>query len=196
MSKRTNLKCPECNSVYEAKLIFDTLSTDGRREIKLICTNDKKHNLVIDLKDINFEDKIQETHTKKINEENEILSFEDKYWNLVNEIDWKNKHNQDDNHYYDTARVKYIQGLENKEKYEEVFYHLKSKLMTVFDNYVENKKDYEYPLGDDSTNDFISHICGEGKEEYYFYLNNPKKMYKRADKEGYLSESFSYIWLD
>ena len=132
---------------------------------------------------------------KKIKQSNKksVLTLEQEYWDLVNKLNWSINHSK--SNYLDIAR-KTVKDNKNNKKLENFFRKLKNNLSQVFDEYVENEKDLDYPLGDDSTADFLSHICGESKEAYDLYFNNPDKMYNRAKKEGYLSESFSWVWFE
>lgn len=128
---------------------------------------------------------------KKISEEK---IAEAKYWVFVDEVQWNEKYGEKG--YLEKVR-KELNSDKNKDELYKIYKNLKSDLYKVLDNYLDEKdKQSKWPLGDDSTDDFLSHICGESKNSYYEYFNNPEKMLKRAIKEGYLSKSFDYIWLD
>jgi len=115
------------------------------------------------------------------------------YWVFVDNVKWAKRNKEKD--YLEKIKNELSENPNKLELYE-IYKKISSDLYKVLDNYLEENisKRNKWPLGDDSTSDFIAHICGEGKESYYEYLQNPHKMFKRAIKDGYLSESFDYIW--
>lgn len=176
-------KCPCCSSNTTADL---SILPDNSCYISLVCNKDASHSYLFKLEDLDFDDVL----TKLENNREKDISI---YWAFVDTIKWEENY-KEDNNYFEYVRENIIPNTKQIDIIKFHYNNLYKNLMYVLDKYVQEEKDYVYPLRNDSTNDFIAHICSLGKEKYFYYFNNPAEMYKKAKEECYCSESFDYIW--
>ena len=108
---------------------------------------------------------------------------ENRFWELVEMVKWPCDYQQ--------ARMKYLKILSKKEcavfriKIEQAYCELGNLTKDLI---LSNQA---YTLSDDGYNDFIYHVIGLGKEEFYRCVNNPDLVIQKIKANDY-EESFAY----
>lgn len=106
----------------------------------------------------------------------------DEFWDLVESANWAT------NHDYNSIEVEFMKVLDfDKEKinnFRDTFSNLKGKLY-------QKTEGVSLGLGDDGTDDLLSHIIGLGREEYNRALSDTALIKDRAENFNFV-ESFSY----
>ena len=106
---------------------------------------------------------------------------EDRFWELVAIADWPNLG-------YDEPKVTYLETVRSVEGIE--FRRMIGRVWSWVDHIIGPDRNPACG-GDDSHSDFIYHLIGIGKEQFYAHVNDYELMEKRGDAHDY-KESFGY----
>lgn len=125
---------------------------------------------------MSYEDRIAEV--KQAFQKNDMK--EERFWQLVRKADWPNRG-------YDVPKREFLTTLSAEEGKK--FRMVADRLWNILDKFIGERN----PAGgsDDSHSDFIYHIIGLGRIEFYDSLENYTVM-KNRGKAGDYEESFGY----
>lgn len=116
---------------------------------------------------------------------------ESKFWKIVDSCNWplceipKMKKSL-------LQRLSTVAGRE----FHDLFYQKRRELRIALCEY-ERRHRKRVNLGDDGLTDMLSHVIGLGKDEYQKSLEDPSRLFKRAERFDFV-ESFAYVvpWPD